>query len=160
MHQHQKVHYACREQYEAIVFSAALQLLEHFELPAKRDDRNMYHEHPKHWPMPERSLRQPSGKRGKGFDGLTYTVREWLKYGVRVEGPREILFGIQVMCWWHRDVWNGSRQPEDKSFADYMRWFLKKEAPHLPAVEDAMLRKLYGVDELPFPRRVAGASGH
>jgi len=130
-------------------------------LPADRDDRNLYHEHPKHWPMQERSLRQPSGKRGKGFDGLTYTVREWLKYGVDVEGPPEILFGIQVMCWWHRDVWNGSREPQDRSFADYMRWFLKQEkiSRHLPADAAAEVSRLYGLEESP-PARTLKAASH
>src|SRR5262245_64276434 len=101
-----KVHYECTDHFEALVFSAALQLLEHFELPAKRDDENMYREHPKRWPLTERSLRQPSGIRGKGFDGPTYDAREFLKYRHGAAGPSEILFGLQCLAWWHRDVWN------------------------------------------------------
>ena len=37
--------------------------------------------------MTERSLRQPSGIRGKGFDGPTHGMREYLKYGSCKEGP-------------------------------------------------------------------------
>ena len=41
-----KIDYECADHFEALVFLAALQMLENFELPAKRDDRNMYKEHP------------------------------------------------------------------------------------------------------------------
>jgi hypothetical protein len=92
-----KVHYECAKHFEALVFSAALQLLDDFKLPTERNDRGLYHEHPERWPLTERSLRQPSGIRGKGFDGLTYTMREWLTRGP-IEGPPTILFGLKVLA--------------------------------------------------------------
>jgi hypothetical protein len=140
-----KVDYECKEHFEALVYSAALQLLEHFELPAKRDDRDMYKEHPKHWPMTERSLRQPSGVRdGKGFDGLTHGMREYLKYGHRAKGPPEILFGMQILAWWHREVWQvGRKQVDWKTYESYMCWYLRRTKPD----EYPLLKKLYGLSE-------------
>jgi len=101
--------------------------------------------------LTERSLRQPSGKRGKGFDGLTYGAREWLKYWHNIEGPAEILFGLQVLAWWHREVWNDSlKRTPHKTYGAYMRHFLtttEKIAAYLPAAELAALRKLYGIQD-------------
>jgi hypothetical protein len=120
-----KIAYECADHFEALVFSAALQLLERFELPTPRDDRNMYKEHPERWPLTERSLRQASGIRGKGFDGLTHVPREYLKYGHGAKGPEEILFGLQVLSWWHREIWNNRRKhAEHKTFGEHMRWYL------------------------------------
>lgn len=146
-----KVSYESSDHFEALVFSAALQLLEHYKLPADRDDRYMRREHPERWPLTERSLRQPSGKRAKGFDGLTYDMREWLKYGVKFEAPAEIDFGLHVLAWWHRDVWNDSlSRTTHKSYASFMRDFLVTErgiAAHLVPDDLAALRKLYRVED-------------
>ena len=139
-------HYECRNHFEALVFSAALQLLEDFKLPTQRDDRDMHHEHPERWPLTERSLRQPSGIRGKGFDGLTYGAREYLKYGHRAEGPPEILFGLQVLAWWHRDVWNeGMTRTDHKTFKSYISSMLANEKldAHLAIEGQTVLKKLY-----------------
>ncbi|KAB2919963.1 MAG: hypothetical protein F9K29_03650 [Hyphomicrobiaceae bacterium] len=116
----QRVKYTCKEHFEAIIMSAVLQMLEQkYTLPVGRNDREMYHEHPERWPLTERSLRQPSGKRGKGFDGLTHDVREWLKYRSGVTGPSEIMFGIRVLAWWHRDVWNSTmKNVPQKTYGD------------------------------------------
>ena len=101
--------------------------------------------------MTERSLRQPSGKRGKGFDGLTYGPREWLKYRSGVTGPSEIMFGIKVLAWWHRDVWNsGMKNVPQKTFGEYMRWFLANTpnvAAYVSADGLATLRKLYELED-------------
>jgi hypothetical protein len=159
-----EIRYKCREHHEYLVISAALQLLTHFKLPAERNDRDMYCEHPERWPLTERSLRQPSGKRGKGFDGLTFGPREWLKYGACVKGPATILFGLKVLAWWHRDVWNtGMGRADHKTFADYMRWLLadkEKFDAHLSEGELVMLRELYQPEEGKLQNRRRSRSGH
>lgn len=144
-----KVQYECSKHFEALVFSAALQLLEDFKLPTQRDDRDMYKEHPERWPLTERSLRQPSGVRGKGFDGLTHGPREFLKYGHGADGPEEILFGLQVLAWWHREVWNNTRKHTDKTFGEHMRWYLTagRYGKSLSEENAAVLKKLYGLEE-------------
>ena len=97
--------------------------------------------------MTERSLRQPSGIRGKGFDGLTHGMREYLKYGHRAKGPPEILLGLQCLSWWHREVWNNGRKRADqKTFGEYMQWYLRtNDGRELPKDRLIALRKLYGL---------------
>jgi hypothetical protein len=123
-------------------------MLKHCELPADRNDRDMYREHPEHWPLTERALRTPSGKRGKGFDGLTYSVREWLKYDPGIEAPADIRFGLRVLCWWHRDVWNATmKRTPHKTYGEYMTWHLDREkrpkGTGMAPEQEVMLRELY-----------------
>jgi hypothetical protein len=146
------VSYKSKEHFEATVIAAALLMLKHCKLPANRDDHDLYHEHPERWPLTERSLRAPSGKRGKGFDGLTYSVREWLKYGHDIEVPPDIRFGLRVLCWWHRDVWNLTmKRTPQKTYGEYMTWHLAQEkrpnATGMSAEQEAMLRELYKSQE-------------
>lgn len=119
------VTYLCSPEFEQRVYECALQQLQKFEFSSYMSHSCLRQERPLHWPMTVEHLQKPKGQHLKKFTGLTFQPREFLKNGIDPGLPRDLQFGLRVLSCWHREVWHGERTGRCKSFASYMRWFIK-----------------------------------